>query len=326
MTEIVSVNPFRCRMWNMHDRMECNVSEENCRAEIDSFLRHGQLVPALGRKLCNDPDHDVELIYGARRLFVARHLNKQLLIELRNLSNQEAMVAMDIENRHRMDISPYERGLSYARWLRGGYFESQEDIARALKISCSQVSRLLKLARLPAVIVNAFGSVLNIREGWGLALMEALDDPSRREATVRTARDISARSQRPTAAEIYSALLAASVPGRKPKSRSRDTIVKDAVGHPLFRVKHRQQSVALVVPREKLSVEILERMCASVGTILQHRTTDQHADAVSFERACETGIEQIPRIQRSERVDSHVRCAERVESGSDRVQSRGRSS
>ena len=310
----------------MHDRMECNVSEETCRAEIDSFLRYGQLVPTLGRRLCNDPDHDVELIYGARRLFVARHLNKPLLVELCDLSNQEAIVAMDIENRHRVDISPYERGLSYARWLRGGYFESQEDIARALKISCSQVSRLLKLARLPAVIVNAFESVLNIREGWGLTLMDALDDPSRREATVRTARDISARSRRHTAAEVYSALLSASAPGRKPKSRGRDTVVKDSVGHPLFRVKHQQQAIALVVPREKLSAEILERMCASVATILQHHTKDRHSDTVAFGRECETGMEQFPQIHRSDRIDPHARGAEWVESVSDRVQNRGGSS
>jgi len=279
--EIVSLNPFRCRMWSMHDRIEGYVSEETCRAEIDSFERHGQLVPVLGRSLPNDPDHDVELIYGARRLFVARYINKPLLVELRDLSDQEAIVAMDIENRHRADISPYERGLSYARWLRAGSFQSQDAIARALQVSCSQVSRLLKLARLPTVIIGAFGSPLEIREGWGLSLMDALDDPCRREATVRKARAITASARRPSAREIYAALLAASAPGRAPRLRTRDTVIKDSNGTPLFRLKHQQCSVALVLPRDKMSLECLESVCGAVAQVLQNTPNDRLAQAIS---------------------------------------------
>jgi ParB family chromosome partitioning protein len=142
----------------------------------------------------HDPSHDIELIYGARRLFVARHLNKSLQVELRELSDREAIVWMDIENRHRKDISPYERGLSYARWLQKGHLQSQEEIGRALKVSSSQVSRLLKLARLPSAIVAAFGSPIEICEGWGLELIEALEDPSRRQATMQAARATSSQT------------------------------------------------------------------------------------------------------------------------------------
>lgn len=301
MAEIVSFNPFRCRMWSMHDRIEGYVSEETCQAEIGSFERHGQLVPVLGRSLRNEPDYDVELIYGARRLFVARHINKPLLVELRNLSDQEAIVAMDIENRHRSDISPYERGLSYARWLRAGFFQSQDDIARALRVSCSQVSRLLKLARLPAVIVGAFGSPLDIREGWGLSLMDALDDPRRREATVRKARAIAASSRPPPAREIYVALLAASAPGRAPRLRTRDTVIKDSNGTPLFRLKHQQCSVALVLPRDKMSVECLESVCGAVAQVLENAPSGRVAQAISSgPNREETAQQSAPRESRSE--------------------------
>src|SRR5579862_9529454 len=122
---IVLISPFRCRMWALHDRLESDITEESCKAEIGSFQRHGQLVPVLGRRLRNDAHHDVELIYGARRLFVARHLNMRLRVELRSLDDRAAIVAMDIENRQRTDISPYERGLSYARWLSQRHFPSQ---------------------------------------------------------------------------------------------------------------------------------------------------------------------------------------------------------
>src|SRR5262245_26075307 len=133
MKTVVAVNPFDCRMWDLHDRLETQVTEESCKAEIESFSKHGQLIPVLGRPLTRDPTHKVELICGARRLFVARHINAPLLVDLREMSDREAIIAMDIENRQRADISAYERGLSYARWLRSGQFQSQDDLARQLR-------------------------------------------------------------------------------------------------------------------------------------------------------------------------------------------------
>jgi ParB family chromosome partitioning protein len=257
-------------MWQLHERLDCYITEETCRAEIESFERRGQLMPVLGRKLHGDPDHDVELIYGARRLFVARHINQPLLVELRELSDQESIVAMDIENRHRTDISPYERGLSYARWLRAGYFQSQEDIASTLKVSCSQVSRLMKFARLPSVIVDAFSSPLDICEGWGVTLMEILDDPERREATLRKARAISSNLPRPSGRDVYQELLSASESGNKP-ARSQEQVVKDVNGSPLFRVRHQQNTIALVMPLEMVSAECLDKVCRTVAGILQRR-------------------------------------------------------
>lgn len=266
----VSVNPFRCRMWALHDRFAAHITEESCRAEIDSFERHGQLVPALGRTLHGDLDHEVELIYGSRRLFVARHINKPLLVELKEMTDREAVIAMDIENRQRADISPYERGISYARWLSSGHFSSQDDIARALRVSSSRVSRILRLARLPSVIVNAFGSPLDICETWGLSLIDALDDPRRRQHTVLKARAIGAITPRPPACEVYRALLAAAVHGRKPKAKTRDEVVKDGNGAPLFRISRRSSSVALLLPVENLSAKTMNNICHAVTNILQH--------------------------------------------------------
>jgi hypothetical protein len=67
-------------MWSHHERLEEHITEESCRAEIDSHSKHGQLMPVLGRLLKADLWHEVELIYGARRLFVARHLKRPLLV------------------------------------------------------------------------------------------------------------------------------------------------------------------------------------------------------------------------------------------------------
>ena len=264
------VNPFRCQMWPLHDRIESYITEETCRAEIESFAKHGQLVPALGRPLRDDPDFDVELIYGARRLFVARHLNKPLAVEVREMSDREALIAMDIENRQRVDISPYERGISYASWLRSSHFRSQDDIARALKISSAKVSRLLKLARLPSVVVDAFRNPAEICETWGLDLMEALDEPQRRPAVLRKARELRAVKPRRCGREVYRLLMSSPGLREKLKRRERTEVVKDLHGNPLFRLRQHTSAIAIVVPTSRMSARALEQIRVSVSRILQN--------------------------------------------------------
>jgi ParB family transcriptional regulator, chromosome partitioning protein len=269
MRNILSVDPFRARMWSLHDRSQGHVNEETCREEIESIRTHGQLVPALGRILRGDPNHEVELIYGARRLFVVRHLNVPLLVEMREISDRDALIAMDIENRQRTDISPYERAVSYARWLRTGYFGSQDDIARALRISSSQVSRLLRLAKLPSVILNAFTSPLEICEAWGLDIMDALDDPLRRQRTIQTARAIGASNPRPPAKRVYRQLMTGANCDGRAKPGARVEIVRDGAGAPLFRIRQLSTSVALVVPTQKLSAASMAEIRVSMARVLQ---------------------------------------------------------
>ena len=287
MKKIVSMNPFECRMWALHDRIESYINEESCREQIQSFGKHGQLIPVLGRPLQGDPDHKVELIYGARRLFVARHLNVPLLVELREISDEEAIVAMDIENRHRADISPYERGVSYARWLRAGYFKSQEELAKTLKVSSPQVSRFLKIAQLPAVIIGAFASPAEILESWGLEIADALADEEHRRTTIQAARKISANGRQLASREVYRQLLTASS-RRKPSTSSRDQVVKDENGVPQFRIRERQNSILLVLPLEKASDQVLASLRTATLRILQSSSRDEvprrRADALD-ERA-----------------------------------------
>lgn len=265
----VRVNPFRCRMWSLHDRLGDYVTEESCKAEIESFEKYGQLVPVLGRALRNDPDCDVELIYGARRLFVAQHLNLTLHVELQELSDRQAIVAMDIENRHRKDISPYERGVIYARWLRTKHFDSQDEIAHALKISPSQVSRLLKLAQLPAVVVSAFASPLDIREGWGIELLRAWEDPQLRPLVAQRARALVNQSPRPGVQEVYQRLIAPAGAGKKARTPRHDTVVSRDNGTPLFRIRYQRATVAFLLPSTVVSENCVNQIRQAVCDILQ---------------------------------------------------------
>jgi ParB family chromosome partitioning protein len=271
---IISVNPFRCRMWSLHDRLEEHITDESCREEIASFARHGQLVPVLARPLRNDAAYQYELIFGARRLFVARHMNLPLRLEVQELSDREAIVAMDIENRHRRDISPYERGLSYARWLREGYFSSQDEIALSLKVSASQVSRLLKVARLPPVIVSAFENPSDICELWAVELASALEDPRRREPTIRAARELGRAPARLPSREVCRRLLSAGAKGRKLAPANRDEVVLSETGTPLYRIRHDRSWVTLRLPITRVSAKSLANIRCALSTILDKESAD----------------------------------------------------
>jgi ParB family chromosome partitioning protein len=256
-------------MWSLHDRLENYISEENCKTEIESVLKHGQLVPVLGRALRGDPDHDVELICGARRLFVARHVNQPLLVELSDLSDRQAIVAMDLENRHRTDISAYERGLGYARWLKAGHFKSQEEIASVLRTSASQVSRLLKLVQLPQEIVAAFGGPKDIYERWGRTLMQVMEHPVGARLTISRANAIAKMPTRPSPIEVYRQLLAAAALTRGSPSTDAAEVIKDPHGSRLFRIKYQSRSVVILLPVASVSAMSLDRIRREVASILQ---------------------------------------------------------
>src|SRR5262249_50910521 len=224
---------------------------------------------ALGRPLGGNPMHDVELICGARRLFVARALNVPLLTELRNLSDREACIALEIENRQRQDISPYERGLSYDRWLKRNHFQSQEELANSLGVSASQVSRLLTLARLPAIVVGAFASSADIREAWGLELFEAWRDPQRRPTLARRARSLAKRATTLEASAVYEAMLGGAGSRRSAQTHHRDEAVTGRNGAVLFRVSYRRDTVALVLPARSLSTPTLRQLKSILADFLQ---------------------------------------------------------
>jgi len=257
---IIAVDPFRCRIWEDHCRMEEHISEESCKAEIESFIRQGQLIPALGRPLPPNPAHDVELIFGARRLFVARTLKVPLLVELREISDQEAILALEIENQHREDISPYERGRCYDRWLKRHHFASQDELAQALGISPAHVSRLLTLARLPTVVVGAFRQPADICETWAQKLYEAWQDPGQRTNMARRARTLAGKSAKPEAPHVYETLLGGARRATSGTAQFRDEVVTGNNGTALFRVSYRRDTIALMLPAKALTSRSLRQV------------------------------------------------------------------
>jgi ParB family chromosome partitioning protein len=296
---VIAASPFRCRLWHLHPRLEEHITERSCEAELKSFARHGQLVPALGRRAPRGADHDIEIICGARRLFVARHFNQPLLVDLRDLSDRQAIIALEMENGQRLDLSPYERGLGYARWLRDRHFGSPEEIASALQMSRSRILRVLKLASLPDEVLEAFGSPQQIRTGWGYALAMALQDPQKRTRLLQASRDIAAISPPLPASEVHERLRAAVGQKACPKHAS-GKVVTAYDGAPLFEIKRQGSSILIVLPMQRVAAKSLRAIEESMALIMQPRVdTERRAfpqgavarrKHVGMRRYCDFGV------------------------------------
>lgn len=157
------VDPEKCRPWRLHNRDLEHLSEDNCRDLIDAFLSaKKQRIPAIVRRLRNDPDFDYEIIAGVRRWWTVKwlrahhHSDFDYLVTVQSLNDEEAFRVSDIENRSRKDITDWERAKDYSRALTEFYDNSQKEMADHLNISKSWLTRMLDVARLPDEIVGAF--------------------------------------------------------------------------------------------------------------------------------------------------------------------------
>ena len=163
------VDPARCRPWRMHNRDLDHLTEESCRDLIDSVLAaKKQRIPAIVRRLKDDPDHDFEIIAGVRRWWTVgwlrahHHPEFEYLVTIQNVTDEEAFRVSDVENRSRKDISDWERAKEYSLALQEFYNGSQSEMAEHLNLSRSWLSRLLDVARLPEEIVAAFADTHDI--------------------------------------------------------------------------------------------------------------------------------------------------------------------
>lgn len=171
------IDPVRCKPWRLHNRDLDHLNEESCRDLIDSFLAaKKQRLPAIVRRLRDDPDHDYEIVAGVRRWWVVQwlrehhHTEFEYLVTVQSLTDEEAFRVSDIENRARKDISDWERAQEYSRALVEFYDGSQTEMAKHINVSKSWLTRMLDVARLPEEVVSAFGD--------------------RHDITVRIARDL----------------------------------------------------------------------------------------------------------------------------------------
>ena len=253
------VDPARCRMWARHNRDYALLTEENCRDLIDGIKEQGQQeFPAIVRRL-TDEEYEFEVICGARRHFAMTWLRAnnypqfRYLIEVRDLTDEEAFRLADIENRDREDISDYERAVDYAEAIRLYYGGAQKAMAERLEVSPPWLSRYLTLAKMPEEILNAFASKRDIRERHARALKPMLNIPDQAEAILTEAKYLAQTQVKAAkgqggyvdAAEVFKRLKMAAKPSAKPAKTRTGTLFVCSQGERGIMVKKQGKQVQM---------------------------------------------------------------------------------
>jgi ParB/RepB/Spo0J family partition protein len=197
---VVSVDPKRCKMWEFADRDPQGLNEEECKDLLDTMSPpNKQLIPALGRKLNDDPDYDYELIYGNRRRWVCDYYNINLEVKLTDDDDHACLKHMHDENAPRKDISAMERARSFYRQLNavgkdGEYLfatdgkPSSNQLAKHLTESRATIQRAISAAPLWDMksACEVLGDVRNLSIPMAIKLVKAnQDEPKRFETAVK---------------------------------------------------------------------------------------------------------------------------------------------
>jgi ParB family chromosome partitioning protein len=196
-TNVLAVDPKRCRPWKYHNRSAAWYTKERCLDLIDSVVKDGQLEPALARKVVGEGDFDFELIYGMRRRFAAEFTHTKLKIRLIEAEDAKCAVLMHIENADRQDITPMERAMSFQQQLEAKIFSTQDAMAEAFGLSKAQVSKLLKAATLvkQTTIGQLFAdkSTVPVESAYQLATL--MDRPGAKEVVLKAAQNLLAKGE-----------------------------------------------------------------------------------------------------------------------------------
>ncbi len=247
------VDPAECRMWAHHNRAYDLLTEDTCRDLIDGIKSQGrQEFPAIVRRVTDGDVHAYEVICGARRHFAVTWLRAnnypqfKYLIDVRDLTDEEAFRLADIENRDREDISDFERARDYADALDRYYGGKQKAMAERLEVSEGWLSRYLGLAKLPAEIVAAYATIRDIKELHARQLKPVLARPADREKVLAAAAELAearARGQYRDGAQVLAALKAAAA---APKSKGQGgTLFRRGPGESGITVKKRGKTVTM---------------------------------------------------------------------------------
>lgn len=271
------VDPARCRPWRLHNRDLDHLDEASCRDLIDGFLSaKKQRIPAIVRRLRDDPDCDYEIVAGVRRWWTVRWLQKNnhpefdYLITVQQLTDEEAFRVSDIENRTRKDISDWERAREYLNAMNEFYGGSLTRMAEHLAISKSWLSRMLDVARLPEEVVIAFSDRHDITVRVARDLKPLLGEARSAKAIAAEAKAIAAEREGGCAAlggsQTAKRLVSATLTPKTSTSPTASTLVKSSAGKPMLRFRRGTED-------EILTIKVLPKSGATKKELL--RALDQ---------------------------------------------------
>jgi ParB family chromosome partitioning protein len=209
-----------------------------------SISQRGQEVPVLLRPH-PEAEGRYQSAYGHRRIRAARELGIPVKAVVRNLTDEDLVVAQGVENSARQDLSFIERAVFAARLEGAGY--ERTTIQEALSVDRAEVSKLIAVAKaLPADIIEAIGRAPKVGRPRWQALADALATP----AAMKAARAVVKKdgfSEKDSDARFLTVLSAAT---KKPDESKPTKRVISASGRKVAQVTTGDRDLKIVIDKK----------------------------------------------------------------------------
>lgn len=205
-----------------------------------------------------------EVVFGHRRHKACLDLGIPVFALVEPIDDRGLFVEMDRENRQRADLRPFEQGEMYRRALSLGLFPSMRKLAEEIGVPVSQVSRAYQIASLPAEILAAFSSPLDIQFRWGAYLAGAMEERS--DHTRKIASEIAvarAAGETFTPQEVFVRLL--EIPQNEP---SPPEVIKAAKGDSSAKLTRKGGKLLIEIEEKSLSAKSLEKLKSEISRLL----------------------------------------------------------
>lgn len=211
-------------------------------ALIDSIRDYGQQVPVLLR---HDPNNEgrYQIVYGRRRVAALRALGQPVKALLRDLNDQDLIVAQGQENAARRDLTFIEKA-NFARQMRDAHYD-RKLICAALHIDKTVISRMLSVAdTLGPELIVAIGAAPSVgRDRWLrlVGMVESGTDPKALLTTLKGLGDLTSDAR-------FDALMLST---NTPKAKPTPPALLIANGKPLGRIAQSAKAVTLTLEEKE---------------------------------------------------------------------------
>jgi ParB family chromosome partitioning protein len=216
---LLELDPKKIRATEFRNRLERSLLADDPKfIELKASLQgNGQETPIRVRPVKNALPYEFEIVAGHRRHAACLALDAETaagfpilaLVDAGAADARDLVLKMYRENEERYDLSAFEKGRMFARWLEARIYESQRELATGIGLGETAVAKYLAVAALPAPVLAAFGDERAIPMSWGPTLSQALK--ANESAVLRAAERLSQRQPLANADVVMRTLAAAAV-------------------------------------------------------------------------------------------------------------------
>ncbi|MFZ2316116.1 MAG: ParB/RepB/Spo0J family partition protein [Gammaproteobacteria bacterium] len=267
--ELVDVDPEECEPWQYANRSSQEMGE--IQELIQSIKNNKQLQPGLIRQHPN-PHGKIkyEIIFGRRRHLACLELKIPFLaIKRVTLSNQDAIVCQDAENKFRKNVSNYSNALLYKRLINDGTFSNEKQLAQFLNISASNLSELLNFAKIPEDLVLLLPDVHKLSTAMAIKIVSLLNFGIKaKNILIKLAPEIGSKINSSNALEKRFQMQESSINEGKSLPIT-STTFESKNGKKMFTLRLDQKGAACLVFNKKYSEQLdFDKLCLQIKNFI----------------------------------------------------------